>query len=86
LNEVNLGEGIQTARLLDVQNGDDVLMVEVAQQLHFTQRPQAEHGMVKGRNLLDGDFLARGLVDSRTFAPNQCRSQLPNEITYQTTP
>jgi hypothetical protein len=37
-------------------------MVEVPQELHLTQSPQTEHGVVKRRDLLDGHFLARWLV------------------------
>jgi hypothetical protein len=69
LNEVNLRKGLQTAWLLNIKNGDDVLMVEVSQKFHLTQRPQTEHGMVERRNLLDRDLLARRLVDSRTLLP-----------------
>ena len=36
LNEVNLGERLVVARLLDVENRDDVLMVEIPQQLHLS--------------------------------------------------
>lgn len=39
-------------------------MVEISQQLHLTQGSQAEHRVVEGRDLLDGDFLPRRLVDS----------------------
>jgi hypothetical protein len=62
LNQVHLGEGLIVPRLLDVEDGDDVLVVEISQQLHLTQRPQTEHGVVEGCDLLDGDLLARRLV------------------------
>ena len=37
LNEVHLIEGLVVAGLLDVENGDDVLMVEISQQLHLSE-------------------------------------------------
>jgi hypothetical protein len=62
LDEVDLSKCLIVARLLDVENGDDVLVVEVAQQLHLSQGSQAEHRVVEGSDLLDSHFLARGLV------------------------
>jgi len=43
LNEVHLVERLIVARLLDIEYGDDVLMVEIAQELHFPERPEAKH-------------------------------------------
>lgn len=63
LNQVHLVEPLVVTGSLDIQNGDNVLVVKVAQQLHLAQRPQAEHGVVKGCNLFDGDLLARWLVN-----------------------
>lgn len=40
-------------------------MVEIAQQLHFTQSPQTEHRVIERDDLLDSDFLAGGFVDRR---------------------
>lgn len=62
LNKIDLGEGLVVSRLLDIENGNDILMVEVTKKLHLAQGSQTEHGVVKGRDLLDGDFLARRLV------------------------
>lgn len=58
LNEVHLGKGLVVSRLLNVENGNDILVVEVSQQLHLAQRPQTEHGVVERRNFLDRDLLA----------------------------
>lgn len=58
LNEVDLVEAIIASRLLDVEDGDDVFVVEIAQQLHLSQGSQAEHGVVEGGNLLDGNLLS----------------------------
>jgi hypothetical protein len=63
LNQVHLVEALVVARSLDIQNGDNVLMVKVAQQLHLTQCPQAEHGVVERGDLFDGDLLAGRLVN-----------------------
>lgn len=43
LNEINLCEGFVISWLLNIQDGDDVLMVEVAQKLHLSQSPEAKH-------------------------------------------
>ena len=58
LDQIHLGEALVVPGLLDVENGDNVLVVEVAEQLHLSQCSQAEHGVVKGCDLLDGDLLA----------------------------
>jgi hypothetical protein len=58
LDKVDFGEGLIVPRLLDVEDGDDVFVVEISQQLHLSQCSQTEHGVVEGRNLLDGDLLA----------------------------
>lgn len=65
LNQVHLVEALVVAGSLDIQNGDNVLVVKVAQQLHLTQCPQAEHGVVEGSDLFDGDLLAGRLVNGR---------------------
>ena len=39
LDEVNFGKGIVIARLLNIKNRNDVLMVEVAKELHLSQGP-----------------------------------------------
>jgi hypothetical protein len=58
LNEVDLLEAIIASRLLDVEDGDDVFVVEIAQQLHLSQGSQTEHGVVEGGDLLDGNLLS----------------------------
>lgn len=68
LNEVHLVEVVISARSLNVEDGDDVLMVEVAEKLHLSECPKAEHGMVKWSDLLDGHLLTGGLVDSRAIS------------------
>jgi hypothetical protein len=65
LNQVNLGKRIIVPRLLDVQNADNVLVVEVSQQLHLTQRSEAEHAMIERGNLFDGHLLSRRFMKRR---------------------
>ena len=36
LNEVDFGECFIASRLLNVKNGDDVFVIEVSEQLHFS--------------------------------------------------
>lgn len=64
LNKVNLGEGLIASGLLDIEDRDDIFVVEVSKKLHFTQRPQTEHGVVEGGDLLDCNLLAGRLVES----------------------
>jgi hypothetical protein len=64
LNEINLCEGFVISWFLNIQDRDDILVVEVTQELHFSQSPQAKHGMIKRRDFLDSHFLTRGFVQS----------------------
>ena len=69
-------------------------MVEIPQQLHFTQSSQAEHRVVKRDDLLDSDFLAGRFVDCRAGVEVHVsmlfiasyRSSWAADKTYQTTP
>lgn len=63
LNEIDLIKGVIAARLLDIEDGNNVLMVEVSQQLHLTEGSETEHGVIEGCYLLDGNLLARWFVD-----------------------
>lgn len=88
LDEVDLSEGVVAPGLLDIQDGNNVFVVEVAKQLHLTQSSETEHGVIKGCDLLDGDLLARGLVDSRalnsvSISAQHLESWIPP---YHTTP
>ena len=65
LDEIHLRECLQTCWFLDIEDRDDILMVKVSQKLHLSERPQAEHGMIKWRDLLDGNLLARRFVNCR---------------------
>ncbi len=58
LDEVDLGESLVGSWLLDVEDGDDVLVVEVAEKLHLTEGSQTEHRVVEWGDLLDCDLLA----------------------------
>lgn len=88
LDEIDLVKGVVAPGLLDVEDRDDVLVVEVAQQLHLAQRPQAEHGVVEGGDLLDGDLLPGGLVDRRALTVRfpGCQTMRLGCKTYHTTP
>ena len=65
LDEIHLGESLVVAGFLNVKDGNDIFMIEVAQKFHLSQCAEAEHGVVEWSDLLDGDFLARGLVKGR---------------------
>lgn len=68
LNQVDLVKRLITPWLLDIKNADDVLMVEVAQELHLSESSQAKHGVIEGGDLLNGDLLARRFVYRRAGA------------------
>ena len=82
LDEIDLVEALVAPRSLDVQNRNDILMVEVAQQLHLTQSSQTEHGVVKGNDLLDCNLLTRGLVNRRTGSSQHLLSFSPRLVFF----
>lgn len=87
LNEIDLVEALVASRSLDVQDRNDILMVEVAQQLHLTESSQTEHGVVEGNNLLDRNLLTRGLVNRRAEpVSTSLQAHAIKKNTYQTTP
>jgi len=86
LDEIDFGETRVVAWFLDVENGNDVLVVEVAEELHFAESAQAEHGVIEGGDLFDCDFLARGLVESRAVVCKHLHQMTARRGIYQTTP
>ena len=62
LYEVNFLEILEALGSQDVENRDDVLMMEVAQQLYLAQRSQAEHRVIKGGDSLDCNLSLGGYV------------------------
>ncbi len=65
LDEIDLGKVVQRGWAQYVEDADDVLVVEVAQELDFAEGTEAEHRMVEWCDALDSD-LALGLeVDGR---------------------
>jgi hypothetical protein len=68
LDEINLSECFIAPRLLDIKNRDDIFVVEVPEQLHLTQGSQAEHGVVEGGDLLDGNFLSGWFMKCRAIS------------------
>lgn len=44
-------------------------MVKIAKKLHFSQGSQAKHRVIERRDFLDGNFLARWLVNGRAVQP-----------------
>lgn len=63
LNQIHFIEALVVAGSLNIQDGDNVLVVEVAQELHLAECSQAKHGVVEWGNFFDGNLLARRLVD-----------------------
>ena len=79
LDEIDFVEAVVAPGALDVEDGDDVLMVEVAQELHLAEGSKAEHGVVEGGDLLDGDLLAGRLVNRRA---GRARSAIPSPSSH----
>ena len=89
LDQIDLVEGLIVPRLLNIEDGNDVLVVEVAQKLHLTKCSQTEHGVVERGDLLDSDLLARRLMYGRTTPIKVSIPWYPlarTVSTYQTTP
>ena len=63
LNEVDLLEVVETRRTEDIENGDDVLVMKVAEELDFAEGAEAEEGVLEGEDLLDRDLSVGGLVE-----------------------
>ena len=85
LDEVDFCEAFVVAGFLYVEDRNDVLMVEVPQEFHFSQCTQAEHGVIEWGDLLDSHFLARRFVQSRAATVSE-RAILEFRYTHQTTP
>lgn len=59
LNQIHLLKIVEARRPQDVEDGDNVLMTKVAQELNLSQRSQTEHRVVKRRNTLYRDLSLR---------------------------
>jgi len=68
LDEIDIPERLEAGRLEDVEDGDDVFVAKVAEQLDLAEGAQTEHGVVKRRDALDGDLALRRLVHGRARA------------------
>jgi len=63
LNEINFFKVCQGWRFQNVEDGDDVLVVEMAKQLDLAEGSKAKHGVLKGRYTLYGYPSARWNMD-----------------------
>lgn len=71
LNKVDFSELCEGGWTEDIKDGDDILMVKMAEELDFAERAEAEHAMVERRDALDRDFAPRWDVNcgaKRRFA------------------
>lgn len=59
LYEVYFAEFMDIGGAEDVEDGDDVFVVKVAEELDLAEGAQAKHGVVEGRDALDGHLAAR---------------------------
>lgn len=63
LHQINLFETLQAPRPGDIEDIDDVLVLEVAEELDLAESAEAEHGVVEWGDFLDGDAVLGGEVD-----------------------
>lgn len=63
LHEVDLFEFLETGRAEDIEDGDDVLVMKVPEELDLAEGAEAEHGVIEGRYTLDGDLALGRDVD-----------------------
>jgi hypothetical protein len=77
LNEIHLLKLRQTRWSQNIEDADDVLVIKMSKELYLAQCPQAEHGVVKGRDALDSDFALRWDVHGR--AGERVRMRMENE-------
>ena len=60
LDEIDLLEAEEIGWSEDVEDGDDVLVVEVSEELDLAEGAETEHGVVKGGDALDCDAALGG--------------------------
>jgi hypothetical protein len=65
LHEVDVPEGREAGRLEDVEDGDDVFVAKVAEELDLAEGAETEHGVVEGGDALYRDPALGGLVHGR---------------------
>lgn len=65
LDQIDLVKLVYTGRPEDVEDGDDVLVVKVAEDLYLAEGAEAVHRVVEGRDALNGDLALRGVVHGR---------------------
>jgi hypothetical protein len=63
LDEIDVPKVVEGGGAEDVEDGDDVLVVEVAEELDLPESAEGEHGVVKGRDALDGDLALGGEME-----------------------
>lgn len=86
LDEIHVSEQLETRRLEDVENGDDVLVAKVAEKFDLAEGAQTKHGMVKGRDTLDRDLSLGRVVDGRAGPASMWGASLTRKCTDQTMP
>ena len=63
LNEIHFSELREGWGAENVEDGDDVLMIEMAEEFDLAESAEAEHAMVEGSDALDCDFALGGDVN-----------------------
>ena len=56
LHEIDVSELLEAGRLEDVEDGDDVFVAKVTEQLDLAESAQTEHGVVEWGDALYGDL------------------------------
>lgn len=65
LNEIDLPEVVERWGTKNVEDGDDVFVAEVSEELDLAQSTKTKHGMVKGSDALYGYLALRRYVHRR---------------------
>lgn len=68
LHEINFLELLKARRAQNVQDGDDVLVMKMPEELDLAEGAKAEHGVIEGRYALDGDLALRRDMDGGAAA------------------
>lgn len=74
LDEVDLLELLETGRTQDVEDGDDILVMKVTEELDLAEGAEAEHGVIEGCYALDGDLALGRDMDGGAAAAGICVS------------
>jgi hypothetical protein len=80
LDQVDLVELVDRGWPEDVEDGDDILVVKMAEELYLAEGAETEHGVVEGGDTFNGDLALSGDMDRRHDYPVRA---LANDIQHR---